>query len=194
MKSLNIERLKRNSVPNLLFKDAVSERLLVAITGPPGSGKSLLASTIARKAVEKGFKVYAIVAPGQEKQYHWAHFVAHAMNMDGIVDLALKAYSDRDSFIVVDPVNSYYRSDPSRLRKHLSMVLALQRIRGGVAVGVYSETAKPPTPGGTAIIGYSNVFALTWRGRTGSYRVEIVKPFNAIASFRLKKNGDLEWL
>jgi len=173
--------------------DAPAKRRLVALAGPPGSGKSLLASILARKAQSLGLRVYIIATPGQEKSYAWAPFVARAANMEDIVEFALKAYADPSSFIVVDYVNMYYRGEPARLRPHLSLVLALQRLRGGVAVGVYSEAARPPTPGGVIILGYSHVFALTWRGGTGAFRVEIVKPFRAIASFR-PGDGELEWL
>ncbi len=184
---------ERGRASRLLFTRAPSERLLVALTGPPGSGKSLLASTLALRASREGLRVYVIAAPGQEKAYLWAPMLAVARSMEEIVDLAFKAYADPDSFIVVDPINMYYRGDPARLRPHLSLVLALQRLRGGVAVGVYSEASRPPTPGGQIILGYSRVFALTWRGRTGAFRLELVKPFKAIAAFRPREGG-VEWL
>lgn len=174
--------------------EAPRKRTLVVLAGPSGSGKSLLASTLARLASREGLRVYVIASPGQEKSYMHAPFIALATSMEEIVGLTLKAYSDPDSFIVVDLVNLYYRGEPVRLRPHLSLVLALQRLRGGVAVGVYSEASWPPTPGGQVLLGYSHIFALTWRGSTGAFRVELVKPFKALTSFRPGNNGELKWL
>jgi KaiC/GvpD/RAD55 family RecA-like ATPase len=179
----------------VLLRVSLEERLFTLIFGPPGSGKTLLASHLALEAARLGLRVVYIHV-GSHNAPRWpveGVSAQEAVTLDDLVSKVAAAHL-RGAFIIVDPINEFYTSEAAHgAFRGLSFAAALLRKSGGVATGVVREfEGSMVTPAWEALHSYAHIIAEVYKHQ-GRFRVRFLKPYRRIASFAVDERG-LRWL
>src|SRR5690349_11194136 len=117
---------------------------VLAVSGPPGSGRSELAAAAAREAARRGFEVLRTAAiRGQPGQLVWARLLADAGALD---DLASRALGDADP-LALDGVARVLGSGNRRL-----LVIDDVDHGGAAALQVLRAVAARVMAAGTAVV------------------------------------------
>jgi len=170
---------------------SLRERLSTFIYGLPGSGKTIVASAIALEALRLGLNPLYIYVGSHNSPLSDVDSV-EAFTMDDILGKVLAA-AFKGRYVIVDPINSLYSSDPKLASTVVPAIMSLLRRVGGLTIGVVREFGGSlSTPGHRLIFAYTHVIAYTSK-EGDSFRLRFVKPGSRVAAFRLR-GGMLEWL
>ncbi|MCE4611369.1 MAG: ATP-binding protein [Desulfurococcales archaeon] len=179
----------------LLLETAISRRLFTFIYGPPGSGKTILASHVAEAASTTGFKVSYVYVGSQNAPRTYTPKVAsvEALTLDDLVEKVAASCLSGD-YVVVDAINELYTEQASRgAFRLLSFIASILRRCGGFATGVVREVeGELRTPGWEALILYAHVVATSSKSR-GRFKLSFSKPEKRVAYFTFDGRG-LSWL
>ncbi|MCE4603727.1 MAG: hypothetical protein F7B20_02030 [Aeropyrum sp.] len=180
-----------------LIQYIVRDRLSMLIYGPPGSGKSLLASSVSRLASGMGLKVcYAYTA--SNRPVRGAQAFRFKESVDGL-DLArtLLSFSTLGcEFIVVDAINEFYRLDPSiNGAKILGLASSVLRRIGGYASGVAtSRDGVDSTPGLDIMYPFFNIIGSSMKSGENKFVVKVEKPARKLLVFGPAPEGGVTWM
>lgn len=174
----------------------VENRRFVFVYGPYGTGKTRLAVHVARLASKLGLNPVFLEteAVGSIVSRLYEGLVESAKSFDELARL-VAYHSLGGRYLVVDSVNSFYRSEPPSVRRRiLAFIASCLRKTGGLAVGQARLAGDELTSPGLRVIShYAEIVAFTSRVGSEKFKLEVLKPERRVLLFRLAQ-GDVEWL
>ncbi|MCE4623975.1 MAG: ATP-binding protein [Caldisphaeraceae archaeon] len=188
----------RKEILHPIISDYINKRLFIVVYGPPRTGKTHLAFSIARYLLSNNIKAGIIAT--EASTFTFARNVEHNTEVYLCItkEQLVKKVIDfiiENRYIVLDSINWLFRSfNDETSQKELSFISSLMGTYGGFATGQVSEiedTYKMSMD--SWILPWANVIGAAKKLNNNLVELKIERPKEVIMKYKITRDG-VDWI